>query len=84
MAAIDVVSGHGDANFGAVYENVIAQELAAAGFPLYYYFNSRKGELDFLLETGEGKILPIQVKSRKGLQAAYGAEQSACDQGVWR
>ena len=65
VAAIDVVSGDGDANFGAVYENVIAQELAAAGFPLYYYFNSRKGELDFLLETGEGKILPIEVKSGK-------------------
>ena len=64
-AAMKVVSGNGDANFGAVYENVVAQEIAAAGFPLYYYHNNRKGELDFLLETGEGCVLPVEVKSGK-------------------
>lgn len=65
IAAMRVVSGEGDANFGAVYENIVAQELAAAGFPLYYYHSSRKGEMDFLLETGEGAIIPIEVKSGK-------------------
>lgn len=65
VAAMDVVSGGGDANFGAVYENVLAQEIQSAGFPLYYYHHARKGEIDFLLETSEGKILPIEVKSGK-------------------
>lgn len=65
VTVLEVVSGNGDANFGAVYENVIAQEISSAGFPLYYYHHSRKGELDFLLETSEGKILPVEVKSGK-------------------
>lgn len=64
-AARDVVAGEGDANFGAVYENVVSQELKSAGFPLYYYHHSRKGEMDFLLETGAGKVIPLEVKSGK-------------------
>ena len=54
--------GETDINFGAVYENFVAQELHAHGFPLYY-FNSRKvGEVDFLVEH-DGRIMPIEVKS---------------------
>lgn len=64
-ASMDIVLGEGDGNYGAVYENVVAQEIAAAGFSLYYYHNSRKGEVDFLLETKQGTPLPIEVKSGK-------------------
>ncbi len=60
-----VLEGAGDANFGAVYENIVAQQLASAGFPLFYYNNNRKGEVDFLIESAEGKVLPIEVKSGK-------------------
>lgn len=60
-----VLEGPGDANFGAVYENIVAQQLASAGFPLFYYNNNRKGEVDFLIESAEGKVLPIEVKSGK-------------------
>lgn len=64
-ATMKIISGDGDTNFGAVYESVVAQELAAAGFPLYYYNNNRKGEVDFLIETSKGDVVPIEVKSGK-------------------
>lgn len=55
-------------NFGAVYENFVAQELNAHGFAVensLYYFNSKKqGELDFVVEYN-GNVLPIEVKSGK-------------------
>lgn len=56
-------------NNGAVFENFVAQELAAHGFGGHdhslYYFNSKKqGELDFVIEL-DGKIIPIEVKSGK-------------------
>ena len=64
-AAMRVSEGTGDANFGAVYENVVAQELLATGFPLRYYHHSRRGEVDFLVEDANGSVLPIEVKSGK-------------------
>lgn len=63
--ALDALSGERSVNFGGVYENAVAQELAAADVPLHYYYHSRKGEVDFLVETDEG-VIPIEVKSGKG------------------
>ncbi len=51
-------------NYGAIYENVAAQELKCHGFDLYYYNNNRTGELDFVVEY-QGEILPIEIKSGK-------------------
>jgi len=55
-------------NFGAVFENLVAQELCAHGFAVehsLYYFNSkRQGELDFVVEY-DNHVLPIEVKSGK-------------------
>ena len=51
-------------NFGAIYENAIAQELKTQGFDLYYFQSKKQGEIDFLIEY-HGKILPIEVKSGK-------------------
>lgn len=52
-------------NYGAIFENVVAQELTAHGFGELYYFNSKKqGEVDFLIEY-KGNVLPIEVKSGK-------------------
>ena len=53
-----------DINFGAIYENMMAQELTSHGFILYYYNNKRFGELDFLVECND-KVIPIEVKSGK-------------------
>lgn len=61
-----ILSGEVDINFGAIYENVVAQELLAQGFGQLYYFNSKKrGEVDFVIEAGDGTVLPIEVKSGK-------------------
>ncbi|MBP5364829.1 MAG: ATP-binding protein [Bacteroidales bacterium] len=63
-----LLSNDQNINFGAVYENLVAQELFAHGFAVehsLYYFNSkRQGELDFVLEY-DNNILPIEVKSGK-------------------
>lgn len=53
-------------NLGTVYESVVAQELHAHGFPLYYYDNKQKGEVDFLIDDYSNlSVLPIEVKSGK-------------------
>ena len=53
-------------NLGTVYESVIAQELSAHGFKLYYYDNKKKGEVDFLIDVQEDlKALPMEIKSGK-------------------
>lgn len=64
-----LLSGDVNINYGAIYENLVAQELAAHGFGgnvhNLYYFNSKKqGELDFVIEQG-GRVVPIEVKSGK-------------------
>ena len=53
-------------NLGAVYENVVAQELKAHGHTLFYYDNRQKGEVDFLIDDYDQlSVLPIEVKSGK-------------------
>ena len=64
-AARGIVEGRGDMNFGAVYEKIVAQQLVTAGFPLRYFQNNRKGEVDFVIEDSEGRVVPIEVKSGK-------------------
>ena len=53
-------------NLGTVYESVVAQELAAHGFKLFYYDNKQKGEVDFLVDDyTQLEVLPIEIKSGK-------------------
>ena len=53
-------------NLGYVYENIIAQVLAASGNKLFYYTwpkdETHNYEIDFLLSRG-AKLHPIEVKS---------------------
>lgn len=53
-------------NLGYVYENMIAQMLAASGNSLFYYSWAKDAthnyEIDFLLSRGS-KLYPIEVKS---------------------
>ena len=50
-------------NQGAVFENVVAQQLVAAGYPLYYSMSRKRGEVDFLTEGRAGEVVPLEVKS---------------------
>lgn len=69
MAEMDVVksilSDQLGVNYGSIYENAVAQELAAHGHALRFFRSKAAGELDFVIESGEGWALPVEVKSGK-------------------
>lgn len=47
-----------------MYESVVAQELSTHGYPLFYYDNRQKGEVDFIIDDYQHtSVLPIEVKS---------------------
>ena len=51
-------------NLGSVYETVVASELIAHGYKLFYYDNRSKGEVDYLIDDyGSLSAVPIEVKS---------------------
>ena len=53
-------------NLGSIYENVVASELIAHGFKLFYYDNRSKGEVDYLIDDYESlSTVPLEVKSGK-------------------
>ena len=53
-------------NLGSVYETVVAQELKAHGYDLYYYDNKKNGEVDYLIDDADKlSNIPIEVKSGK-------------------
>lgn len=53
-------------NLGSVYESVVAQELRAHGFDLFYYDNKKNGEVDYLVDDSNTlSVMPIEVKSGK-------------------
>ena len=62
--AAEILSGKVDINYGAIYENLAAQELRAHGYSLFYFNNKRQGELDFVIED-RGHVLPLEIKSGK-------------------
>lgn len=56
-------------NLGSVYETVVAQELKAHGFKLFYYDNKKNGEVDFLLDDAPNlSVMPLEIKSGKDYQ----------------
>ena len=40
--------------------------LVAHGHGLYYFKARNVGELDFVIQTGGGRVVPLEVKSGKG------------------
>lgn len=61
-----VMSDVKSVNLGALYETVVAQELKAHGYNLYYYDNKKNGEVDYLIDDADNlSNIPIEVKSGK-------------------
>ena len=64
-----VLRDEGGINLGSVYESVVASELIAHGYELFYYDNRTKGEVDYLIDDYESlSTVPIEVKSGKDYQ----------------
>ena len=63
-----ILTGDASVNIGAVYENVVAEELLTHSITPYYYNNKRRGEVDFVISIGD-KVMPIEVKSGKDYQS---------------
>ena len=61
---LKILNHETEINFGALYENVAAEELTAHGFRLFFFNSKKFGEVDFLVES-EGKIIPLEIKSGK-------------------
>lgn len=64
---LKILQGDVNINYGAIYENLTAQELHAHGWNLYYFQNKKQGELDFLIER-DTEIIPLEVKSGKNYE----------------
>ncbi|MCQ2114809.1 MAG: ATP-binding protein [Bacteroidales bacterium] len=62
---MEILKGNINVNFGSVYENFVAQELSSKGYPTFYFNSKKLGELDFVIDNGNGEIIPIEVKSGK-------------------
>ena len=61
-----VMSDMKSINLGSVYETVVAQELRAHGYNLYYYDNKKNGEVDYLIDDSDNlSNIPLEVKSGK-------------------
>ena len=53
-------------NLGSVYETVVASELIAHGYKLFYYDNRDKGEVDYLIDDYDSlSVVPVEIKSGK-------------------
>lgn len=59
-----IINSNNSLNCGAIYENVVAQELKAHGYDTFYFNSHKQGELDFVIDYN-GSICPIEVKSGK-------------------
>lgn len=54
---------------GYVAENFVQQELTAIGVDPSYSWNDARAEIEFILSTNDGDIVPVEVKSGKRTRA---------------
>jgi len=54
---------------GALAENYVCQTLVVNGFTPYYWTSSGTAELDFVLQSRAGEIIPLEVKSTDNVRS---------------
>lgn len=54
---------------GALTENYIASALVSNGYTPYYWESEGKAEIDFLLQTQDGLVIPVEVKSAENVRS---------------
>lgn len=54
---------------GALTENYVAAALKTNGYDLYYWEANGKAELDFVIQSTEGDIIPVEVKASDNVRA---------------
>ncbi len=47
-----------------LYENIVADSIIQAGYNLYYYQSEGKAEVPFVVQTRNGKIIPIELVNK--------------------
>jgi predicted AAA+ superfamily ATPase len=71
IAAQLILSESMEMNFfkGSLIENYIANSLVCNGFDCYYWESEGKAEVDFVIQTKDGKCIPIEVKSSDNVRS---------------
>ena len=53
----------------ALTENYVASALKSSGYELYYWEANGKAELDFVIQSANGDIVPVEVKAAENVRA---------------
>jgi uncharacterized protein len=54
---------------GALTENYVASALVSNGYTPYYWESEGKAEIDFLIQTQNGAVFPVEVKSAENVRS---------------
>jgi predicted AAA+ superfamily ATPase len=54
---------------GALTENYVASALVSNGYKPYYWESEGKAEIDFLIQTQNGAVFPVEVKSAENVRS---------------
>ncbi len=54
---------------GVLAENYVANQLASNGVPIFYWKSKEEAEIDFLIETSNDGVIPIEVKASDNTQS---------------
>ncbi len=70
MFNLEVLNGNYDSTFkGALAESYVAQNLIANGHKVYYWESNATAEVDFVIQSAKGKVVPVEVKSGGNVKA---------------
>ena len=61
--------GRKELDAGALAENYVAQALTAQGLDLLYWVSQGKAKVDFVVDAGAPKAVPIEVKSSRNVRS---------------